>query len=293
MSLSAAFVNFILAHDGRKKMYSDPAKFEAHLEQMRMENSRPYVMPEEWDFEVPTEKVSFDGHDCYILNGGRERAMIYLHGGSAIHQMLKYHYRFIKKVLKCTDITVYLPIYPLAPAYTYEAAFKMLDSVYDMVLEHHDASRITVMGDSMGGNLALAFPQTLVGKRPMCGSIVLLSPWLDMTAEHPDTAEYYKREPRLSLNELRRCAEVWAGGKDLHDPMISPIYGPLEGLPRISVYVGTRELLLLDSERLRDRARDENHPLEYHEWKGMTHVFPVQPIKEASMVFPQIISDFA
>ncbi|MBQ6547843.1 MAG: alpha/beta hydrolase, partial [Candidatus Methanomethylophilaceae archaeon] len=167
MSLSAAFVNFILAHDGRKKMYSDPAKFEAHLEQMRMENSRPYVMPEEWDFEVPTEKVSFDGHDCYILNGGRERAMIYLHGGSAIHQMLKYHYRFIKKVLKSTDITVYLPIYPLAPAYTYEAAFKMLDSVYDMVLEHHDASRITVMGDSMGGNLALAFPQTLVGKRPM------------------------------------------------------------------------------------------------------------------------------
>ncbi len=293
MSISSAVVNFILAHDGRKNMYSDPVKFEEHIEEMRSENSRPYVMPEKWDFGVPMRKESFSGHDCYILNDGKERAMIYLHGGSAIHQMLKYHYRFIKKVLKSTGITVYLPIYPLAPAYTYEAAFKMLDSVYDMALEYHDASKITIMGDSMGGNLALAFPQTLVGKRPMCGSIVLLSPWLDMTAEHPDTAEYYKREPRLSLNELKRCAEVWAGGKDLHDPMISPIYGPLEGLPRISVYVGTRELLLLDSERLRDRARDENHPLEYHEWNGMTHVFPVQPIKEASMVFPQIISDFA
>ena len=149
------------------------------------------------------------------------------------------------------------------------------------------------MGDSMGGNLALAFPQTLIGKRPMCGSIVLLSPWLDMTAELPDTEEYYKREPRLALNELRRCAELWSGGDDPHDPIISPIYGPLEGLPKISVYVGTRELLLLDSERLRDRAKEEGHPLDFHLWEGMTHVFPVQPIKEAKVVLPQILEDMA
>ena len=83
----------------------------------------------------------------------------------------------------------------------------MLDSVYDMMLERHDPSRMTVMGDSMGGNLALSFPQTLIGRKPMCESIVLLSPWLDMTGEHPDTERYYEREPRLSLYELKRCAE--------------------------------------------------------------------------------------
>ena len=293
MSISSAVVNFILTHDGRKNMYSDPVKFEEHIEEMRSENSRPYVMPEKWDFGVPMRKESFSVHDCYILNEGKERAMIYLHGGSAIHQMLKYHYRFIKRILQREDITVYLPIYPLAPAYTYRDAYPMLDSVYDLVLEKHDPSKVTVMGDSMGGNLALAFPQTLIGKRPMCGSIVLLSPWLDMTAEHPDTEEYYKREPRLALNELRRCAELWSGGDDPHDPIISPIYGPLEGLPKISVYVGTRELLLLDSERLRDRAKEEGHPLDFHLWEGMTHVFPVQPIKEAKVVLPQILRDLA
>ena len=167
----------------------------------------------------------------------------------------------------------------------------MLDSVYDMMLQHHDASRITIMGDSMGGNLALSFPQTLIGRKDMCGSIILLSPWLDMTGEHPDTMRYYEREPRLSLYELKRCAEEWSGGVDLHDPMLSPIYGPLEGLPKITVYAGTEELLLLDAERLRDRGEKEDHLIELHVWKGMSHVFPVQPIKEARMVLPEILSN--
>ena len=293
MSISAKVVNFVLSHDGRKRNYSDPEYFERHIEELRKVNSQPFVMPSYWDFGVPTEKVDVGGFDCYILNPGKERAVMYLHGGSAIHQMLKYHYRFLKNILNKGGISIYLPIYPLAPVYTYKDAFPMLDSVYDMMLEKHEASKITVMGDSMGGNLALSFPQSIIGRKEMCGSIVLLSPWLDMTGEHPDTQRYYEREPRLSLYELKRCAELWSGGSDLHEPIISPIYGPLEGLPRISVYVGTEELLLLDSERLRDRSEKEGHELSYHLWKGMTHVFPVQPIREAKLVLPDILSDLA
>ena len=149
------------------------------------------------------------------------------------------------------------------------------------------------MGDSMGGNLALSFPQTLIGRKDMCGSIILMSPCLDMSGEHPKLAEYDKNEPMLSIKEIPICGKLWAGDKDVHDPIISPINGPLEGLPKISVYVGTRELLLIDSERLRDRALEEGHQLDYHEWKGMSHVFPVQPIREAKLVFPQIMSDLA
>ena len=293
MSLSSIAVNFIIGHDGRKRKYSDPDYFDAYLEELRTVNSRPYEMPKGWDFGVPTRVVDIGGNPCYILNEGEEKALMYLHGGSAIHQMVKYHYRFIRNILRSREITVYLPIYPLAPAHTYEETYSMLDSVYDMMLESHNASNITVMGDSMGGNLALSFPQTIIGRKEMCGSIILLSPWLDMASDDPRLKEYDKREPRLSMNELRRCAEVWAGGRDVRDPIISPINGPLEGLPRISVYVGTRELLLLDSERLRDRAEQEGHELDFHLWEGMTHVFPVHPIKEAKQVFPQIMSDLA
>ena len=293
MSISSAVVNFILAHDGRKKFFSDPEKMEKHLEELRIEQSKPYVMPEESDFETTVRVEKFGVHDCYILNEGKERAVMYLHGGSGIHQMLKYHYRFIKKMIKSEDVTVYLPIYPLAPTYSCKEAYPMLESVYDMMLTKHDPSKITVMGDSMGGNLALSFPMSINGRKDMCGSIVLLSPCLDMSGDHPKTEEYYKREPRLTLYELKRCGELWSGEKDVHDPIVSPIYGQLEGLPKISLYVGTKELLLLDAERLRDRALEEGHELDYHEWKGMSHVFPVQPIREAKLVFPQIMADLA
>ena len=293
MSISSAVVNFILAHDGRKKFFSDPEKMEKHLEELRIEQSKPYVMPEEWDFETTVRVEKFGVHDCYILNEGKERAVMYLHGGSGIHQMLKYHYRFIKKMIKSEDVTVYLPIYPLAPTYSCKEAFPMLESVYDMILTKHEPSKITVMGDSMGGNLALSFPMSINGRKDMCGSIVLLSPCLDMSGDHPKTEEYYKREPRLTLYELKRCGELWSGERDVHDPIVSPIYGKLEGLPRIALYVGTKELLLLDAERLRDRALEEGHELCYHEWKGMSHVFPVQPIREAKLVFPEIMADLA
>ena len=114
-----------------------------------------------------------------------------------------------------------------------------------------------------------------------------------MAGDHPKMKEYDRNEPMLSIREVEVCGKLWAGDKDVHDPIVSPIYGPLEGLPRISVYVGTRELLLIDSERLRDRALEEGHELHYHEWKGMSHVFPVQPIKEAKQVFPEIMADLA
>ena len=293
MSISAAAVNFVLAHDGRKKKYSDPEYFEKYIDGLREKNKAPYLLPEKWDFGVPQEIVQINGENCYILNRGKESAVLYLHGGSAIHQPLKYHWKFIRRMLERKDMTVYLPIYPLAPAHTYKETFSMLDQVYDMMLKEHDPSKITVMGDSMGGNLALSFPQTITGRKPMCGSIVLLSPWLDMSGTHPDTEKYIGREPRLSLYELKRCAELWAGDLDLKDPIVSPIYGPLEGLPRISVYVGTKELLLLDSERLRDRAEEEGHELDFHLWEGMSHVFPVQPIREARQVLPDILYDIA
>ena len=293
MSISATVVNFIIAHNGSRKTASDPVLFQKHIEEMRIANSKPYVMPKEWDYKTSVDKVAFGQHDCYILNAGKERAVLYLHGGAGIHQMTKYHYRFIRKMIEAEDVTVYLPIYPLAPVYTYKDTFPMLDFVYDLMLEKHDPSKITVMGDSMGGNLALSFPQTLIGRKSMCGSIILMSPCLDMSGEHPKLVEYDKNEPMLSINEIPICGKMWAGDADVHDPIISPINGPLEGLPKISVYVGTRELLLIDSERLRDRAQEEGHELSYNEWKGMSHVFPVQPIKEAKLVFPQIMADLA
>ena len=49
MSLSSRVVNFVLAHDGRKRKYSDPEFFDEYIEKLRAVNSQPYEMPKNWD----------------------------------------------------------------------------------------------------------------------------------------------------------------------------------------------------------------------------------------------------
>ena len=49
----------------------------------------------------------------------------------------------------------------------------------------------------------------------------------------------------------------------------------------------------VDISLVMDRAAEEGHELHYNLWKGMSHVFPVQPIREARQVLPDILYDIA
>jgi len=62
---------------------------------------------------------------------------------------------------------------------------------------------------------------------------------------------------------------------------LSPIYGELEGLAEITLFIGTRELILPDARRFHRIAKEQNIKINYHEYPGMNHVFPVYPIPEA------------
>ena len=74
----------------------------------------------------------------------------------------------------------------------------------------------------------------------------------------------------------------YAGDLDLKDPRVSPIYGELRGLGPITVLVGTRDLLLHDSRRLRDLAEAEGIEVTHlHEEEDLSHVWPILPLPEA------------
>ena len=287
MTIPAGIVKMYFRLSGRQKKFDNEREFEVHLEECRIMNMKDYEMPARWDFGKPRKSKEFCGNPCYIINPGKDVAIVYLHGGSGIHQMLSFHYKFLKKLLRLADVTIYLPIYPLSPDNTYKECYEMLDAVYAEVVEFY--GRITVMGDSMGGNIALGLSEH-VERKP--DTTVLISPWLDMSMDDSRYPEYYLREPRLSMNELKRCGDCWSVGTDKKDPLVSPLYGDLSGLD-ITVLVGTEEVLLLDSQRLRDRAMAEGIDIHYYEYEGMTHDFPLQPIKEAEDAMQKILEHIA
>lgn len=55
--------------------------------------------------------------------------------------------------------------------------------------------------------------------------------------------------------------------------LISPIYADLHGLPPLLIQVGEREILLSDSLRLVDRAREAGVDIKLEVWEGMWHVW--------------------
>jgi acetyl esterase/lipase len=146
------------------------------------------------------------------------------------------------------------------------------------------------MGDSAGGGLALALSQLLLKEGiSQPGNIILLSPWLDVTLNNPKIAALKKFDPMLNLKLLIEAGKTYAGDTPTSNYLVSPINGPIQGLGKISIFIGTHELFLPDARKFKARAKREKVDINYFEYPKMNHVFPVLPIPEARLAMKQII----
>jgi epsilon-lactone hydrolase len=70
---------------------------------------------------------------------------------------------------------------------------------------------------------------------------------------------------------MEACAKLYAAGRDLKDPLISPVYGDLAGLPPTILISGTRDLLLSATVRTHRKLRAAGVTAELHVYEGMSH----------------------
>jgi acetyl esterase/lipase len=70
---------------------------------------------------------------------------------------------------------------------------------------------------------------------------------------------------------------------------VSPINGPVDQLPPVSLFVGTHELLLADARKFVVLCRRRGVRVDYHEYAKMNHDFPLFPIPEARKAQQEIV----
>jgi epsilon-lactone hydrolase len=121
--------------------------------------------------------------------------------------------------------------------------------------------------------------------KPMPGSIVLFSPFLNLIADNPAQAALEDVDPLLSRPALVWAARQWAHGTPLDDPRISPVLGNLAGLPPTLIFSGTADLLHVDSLQFVERARAQGVDVTYIEGRNMTHGWSVFPLPEAAPLY--------
>ena len=90
--------------------------------------------------------------------------------------------------------------------------------------------------------------------------------------------------------------KVYAGGKNLRSPLISPYYAKYKkSFPPTIFQTGTRDLLLSDSVRLHRKMKDSGVDVELSVWEGMWHGFHVIPnttFPEATAAFNELADFF-
>jgi acetyl esterase/lipase len=207
-----------------------------------------------------------------IIDG---RTVLFLHGGGYQLGSIRSHRRLAALVAESCRATGVTANYRLAPEHPFPAALEDAIRVWHWVRARTDGP-VVIAGDSAGGGLALA---TLLALRDagavLPAAAILLAPWTDLTLSGASITECAADDVMLSEEGLRESARQYAGTRRLDDPLISPLFGDLSGLPPLLLQVGGADLLRDDSVRVAARARAAGVDVTLTVEPDLPHVFHV------------------
>lgn len=155
--------------------------------------------------------------------------VVFVHGGGWIHQIAPQHWSLAAD-LAAAGAKVLVPIYPLAPKGTAQELVPSIADLIDEAVSQAAGVAVTVLGDSAGGNIAMAACQQLAARGSrQPDRLVLLSPVVDARLDHPEIPEIEPSDVMLQAAGVRRAAEFYAAALPLEDSLVSPIASPSDG----------------------------------------------------------------
>ena len=226
---------------------------------------------------VRTHVIDIDGVSSEWIVGldSTERTILYLHGGAYALGSINSHREMIARLVMSTKCSAHAINYRLAPENPYPAALEDTLSAYHWILSKGiDPSQIVFAGDSAGGGLAIAALLALRDARiALPAGAFCFSPWLDLTLSGSSLKTKVKLDPILSPSVLKVYTGYYAGANKASDPLMSPLFADLRNLPPIHLQSGENEILLDDSVRFYEKARQAGVDVSLKIWEGMFHVF--------------------
>lgn len=221
-------------------------------------------------------------------------AVLYFYGGGHITGSPFEDLPISATLASKLGVTVFAPHYRLAPEHPYPAAHEDGLASYRGLLEQYEPSRLAVVGESAGGNLATSMLLAIRDAgEAMPQATALLSPWVDLADLSDSRTVLDGLDPALGC--VTPAALAYANGRDLQDPGISPVYADFApGFPPTLITTGTRDYLSGDCARLSTSMRLAGVDVTLHLWEGMWHVFEFYPdVPEARQSLAEIATFLA
>lgn len=218
---------------------------------------------------VTGELIEFDG-------AAQDRLLIYFHGGGFFFGSSRSHRVVAANLALHSGARVLTPDYRLAPEHPAPAAHHDAYDVYLWALEQGYApSKIAMIGDSAGANLALAAVLRARDEgRHLPAAIVLMSPALDLAGDG-DSHHSETDAPLLTAELIAAMLQLYVGDGDPRSPEFTPFDADLSGLPPVLVHVGTWERLRDDSVTVAERINLAGGSATLKIFEGMCHSWQI------------------
>jgi epsilon-lactone hydrolase len=229
---------------------------------------------------VTLEPTVIGGVKAFILSPkvipavNQNRLLVHVHGGGYVYNPGEAGTGEATLMAAYGGFKVISFDYRMPPDHPYPAAMDDAMAVWKAALGLQNPRNMAIFGTSTGGGMTLAM--ILRAKQeglPLPAAIAPGTPWSDLT----ETGDTYKTNEWLdnvlvSYNGyLSRAAKLYANGRNLKDPMISPIYGDFTGFPPAILTSGTRDLFLSLTVLTHRKLRRAGVEAELQVFEGMSH----------------------
>ena len=208
------------------------------------------------------------------------RRMLYVHGGGYVMGSPVTHRRLCEGIARAGGCAVLNLDYRMAPEHVFPAAVDDAIAALQFMQENGPdgpggAESVFVGGDSAGGGLMLA---TLLAARErgvaMPDGGVGISVWSDLAITGESIQTRSGTDPLITdASMVTNMAAMYLGGADAKTPLASPLYADYAGLPPLILQVGDHEVLLSDTTRVAERAREAGVEVVEEVWDEMFHVW--------------------
>jgi monoterpene epsilon-lactone hydrolase len=223
----------------------------------------------------------------------RNKVVLYVHGGGYVSGSCSDHRGFVSKFAMNTGVANLIYEYRLAPENPFPAALNDSVKVYQWLLSSgYKPENIIIAGESAGGGLCLTILLALKDRNiSLPVAAVAISPWTDMSC----SSKSYRTKNKVSvapLNSWTVFSKHYVGENQAMNPLVSPLFGDLKGLPPILINSGVDDELFEDGERFCQKAREAGVDVNFRAGVGMVHCYPLLApmFREATEAMDEIVN---
>lgn len=287
MSVKYEVLKALVRAAGLKKYMS--GSMEELLENRRRANAKNKI-PDLHDPEILVERITVDGCPVVTMKhkSGSDAANLFIIGGGMVSAPRPASIKKALRFARETGLDLFIPYYPLCTDYPLTKAYEMIHETYRVMLREYAPERISVLGTSSGGNLALgmvpyindAHPQT-----PMPEHIMAISPGTCVASEEEwqRMQELDKVDVAIPAQYMKTAVEIMRHGDDsVPEYMLWLQKADFTNCPRVTFIYGSDETLYACAPSFEEAMKKYGVAYQMIVGEGMFHCYPVFPVcKEA------------